>query len=182
VMVGGEWFGCEGEEGWTPLGGVLSPEGWEPVSVNEAAAGAEGQRGLNDWTRVTSLTVFAGKLFAGIGSCTSSIQDAPCDVRGQVYAMETGKCVSYDRDLGPGWKHLVAVREGGRLKLYVNGQLASVSAAFDPAEYELTIDAPLRIGAGELDSFSGQIREVRVYTRALGDPEIERLGQARPVQ
>ena len=137
-----------------------------------------GQARLNEWTRVTSLTVFGGKLFAGIGSCTSSIQDAPCDVRGQVFAMEAGKCVSYDRDLGPGWKHLAAVREGGRLKLYINGKLEGVSTAFEPGEYDLTHDAPLRIGSGDLDSFSGKIREVRIYSRALSELEIDQLCQS----
>jgi hypothetical protein len=173
-----ELFRYEGDGDWTPLRRFFAPEGWEPVPVDEAGASAEAQRRLNEWTRVTSLTVFGGKLFAGIGSCTSSIEDAPCDVRGQVFAMEAGKCVSYDRDLGPGWKHLAAAREGGRLKLYVDGKAEGISSAFDPGEYDLTGDEPLRIGSGELDSFAGKIREVRVYSRALGAQEIDRLCQS----
>jgi hypothetical protein len=173
-----EIFRYESDAEWTPLRRIFSPEGWEPATVDEAAAGPETQQRLNEWTRVTSLTVFGGKMFAGIGSCTSSIQDAPCDVRGQVVALEAGKCVSYDRDLGPGWKHLAAVREEGCLKLYVDGKIEGVSAAFDPGEYDLTNEAPLRIGSGELDSFSGKIREVRVYFQALSELEIDRLCQS----
>jgi hypothetical protein len=54
-------------------------------------------------SRVTSMTVFDGKLFASIGSSTSSILDAPADVRGKVFSIEAGKVASYDDDLGPGW-------------------------------------------------------------------------------
>jgi len=40
-----------------------------------------------EWARVTSLTVFSGRLFASLGSCTSSVLDAPCDFRGRVASM-----------------------------------------------------------------------------------------------
>ena len=61
---------------------------------------------------VTSLTVYQGKQYASLGSCTSARLDAPCDFRGTVWSMEAGRCASYDRDLGPGWHHLAAVRRG----------------------------------------------------------------------
>ena len=112
-----EVFRYESDGDWTSLRRFFSPDGWEPVAVDEPDSGPKARRRSDEWTRVTSLTVFGGKLFASIGSCTSPLQDAPCDVRGQVFAMEAGKCVSYDRDLGPGWKHLAAVREKGCLKL-----------------------------------------------------------------
>jgi hypothetical protein len=67
-----------------------------------------------------------------MGSCTSSHLDAPADFRGRVHTMEAGKGVSNDRDLGPGWKHLAAVKRGGRLELWVDGAKASESTPFGP--------------------------------------------------
>jgi hypothetical protein len=134
----------------------------------------------NEWARVTSLTTFQGKLFASLGSCTSSRLDAPCDFRGTVWSMEAGHSVSYDRDLGPGWKHLTAIRRSDRLELHVNGQLVATSASFAPADYDLTVDCPLRIGFGEVDYFSGEIREVRLYRRALTAGELQRLAADAP--
>ena len=70
----------------------------------------------------------------GLGH-TGSLSDAPLDVRGQVFAMEAGRNASYDLDLGPGWKHIGAVKEGGLLKLYIDGELQATSCSFDVGEY-----------------------------------------------
>jgi hypothetical protein len=157
----------KGSPAWTSVRRFLDPAGYE-------------FRHSNEWARVTSLTTFQGKLFASLGSCTSSRLDAPCDFRGTVWSMEAGRCVSYDRDLGAGWKHLTAVRRGNRLELHVNGQLAATSAAFTPADYDLTAENPLRIGFGEVDYFSGKIRDVRLYRRALDGEEVAGLAARRP--
>jgi hypothetical protein len=130
---------------------------------------------VSEWSRVTSLTIHDGRLFASIGSCTSSVLDAPADVRGRVFSMEAGKCVSYERDLDAGWNRIVAIRQGRFLKLYVNGQLVAQSTAFDPAEYDLSNDRPLKIGYGQTDYFCGQIADVRIYNRALDEAEIAKL-------
>jgi hypothetical protein len=150
-----------------------SPAGWTPVSPAKAAA-----KDVAEWSRVTSLTVHQGKLFASIGSCTSAVVDQPADpanVLGRVFSMEAGKCVSYDKDLGPGWKHLVALRQGGRLKLYVDGKLVARSSSFDEAAYDLSTDQPLRIGFGQTDYFAGRIAEVRIYNKALSTSRIREL-------
>jgi hypothetical protein len=159
--------GDDGSWAWTSVRRFLDPAGYVFQTPNE-------------WARVTSLTIFQGKLFASLGSCTSSRLDAPCDFRGQVYAMQAGRTVSYDRDLGPGWKHLTAIRRGDRLELYVAGQLAATSTALTSADYDLTNDCPLRIGFGEVDYFSGRIREVRLYQRALSASEISDLAAENP--
>jgi hypothetical protein len=39
------------------------------------------------------------------------------------------------------------------------------------AEYDLSNNEPLKIGFGQTDYFSGWMREVRLYNRALGDAE-----------
>lgn len=160
-----EVFRYEGGKDWTSLKRFL-----EPADLVF--------RKPEEWARVTSLTVFAGRLFASLGSCTSSILDAPCDFRGKVYSMEAGKCVSYDRDLGPGWKHLAAVRRGGRLELHVDGKLEAVSSAFAPGDYELSNTEPLRIGSGETGAFNGRILEVRAYARALDPAEIAEIKES----
>jgi hypothetical protein len=156
-----------GSPAWTSVRRFLDPAGYEFRSPNE-------------WARVTSLTTFQGKQFASLGSCTSSRLDAPCDFRGTVWSMETGRNVSYDHDLGPGWKHLAAVRCGDRLELYVDGRLTARSTAFTPTNYDLTNNQSLRIGFGEVDFFSGKIREVRLYRRALPPNAIAGMGADKP--
>jgi len=157
-----EVFRYDDGTAWAAVGRFLDPADYQ-------------FRNPNEWARVTSLTVYGGKLFASMGSCTSSHLDAPADFRGRVYAMTAGQCVSYDHDLGPGWKHLVAIRRGERLELYLNGSRNAESAGLGQAAFDLSTNAPLRIGAGETDSFSGRIREVQLHRGALSAGEIHRL-------
>lgn len=155
---------------WTMLKRFYSPEGWTPSTPGKHTAAT-----VKEWSRLTSMTIYQGKLFCSTGSCTSSNLDAPCDVRGKVFSIEAGKCVSYDDDLGAGWKHIAAVRQGGELKLFIDGKLVSKSSSFDPAEYDITTDKPLRIGFGQSDYFAGKMADVRVYNRALGVEEVGKL-------
>lgn len=156
--------------GWTSLRKFFSPPGWEP-----GPATAPVREEIKNWTRVTSLTVFQGRMFASLGSCTSAAEDAPAGMRGSVYALRAGQCVSYDKDLGSGWQHLTALRQGGELRLYVNGRLVSKSDPFNSADYDLTTSQPLKIGFGEQDYFTGRIREFRLYQRSLTDSEVALL-------
>jgi hypothetical protein len=140
------------------------------------------------WGRGTSLTVYDGKLFYTVGSGAGNLKlpggkTVPCDVRGKVFRLEAGQNISFDRDLGPGWKHIAAVKEQGRLKLYVDGELVkSSSSPFDFKQYDLSNDEPLYIGFGGTDCFCGKIREVRLYNRAISDREARDLHQkAKPV-
>ncbi len=164
----------ESDSTWTVIKEFYSPEGWTPVPPIENGGNPTNEQ-VNAWTRVTSMTVYNGKLFAGIGSCTSSALDAPADIRGKVFAMEAGKNVSYHEDLGSGWKHITAIRAGGKLKLYVDGSLIQESDAFDPSLYDLSHDQPLRLGFGQNDYFTGKMKEVRTYNRALSEAEIKNL-------
>ena len=153
---------------WTSLRRFYSPPGWTPAPPDNATAAQ-----VNEWSRVTSLTVHEGRLFASIGSCTSSVLDAPTDVRGKVYSIEAGKSVSHGRDLGPGWHHLTAVRTKDRLKLFINGKIAAMSSTFNQTDYDLANKRPLLIGSGEMDFFSGKIREVRMFNMALTTERIQ---------
>jgi len=157
-----EVFRYDGGKQWTSIKRFLDPEGY---IFNDS----------NEWARVTSLTVYDGKLFASMGSCTSSHLDAPCDFRGKVYAMEAGRCVSFNQDIGSGWKHICAIKRNDHLELLVNGKKESISTASDPEGFDLSNDQPLRIGFGETDYFSGRIREVRMYNRALNDEEVKSI-------
>lgn len=163
----GEVARYDDASGWTSLKKFFSPQGWDPGPATTPVR-AE----INNWTRVTSLTVFQGRMFASIGSCTSSVLDAPTGVRGSVHSIQAGQGVCFDKNLGPGWQHLTALRQGGELHLYVNGRMVAKSVPFNTEDYDLTVDRPLKIGFGEYDFFTGRIREVRLYRRALTDREI----------
>lgn len=171
----GEVFRHDGDRRWTSLRRFFSPPGWDPGPPT-----APVREEVNNWTRVTSLTVHGGRLYASIGSCTSAVQDAPADVRGSVFSYAAGRCVSYDEDLGPGWRHLTAARRGDRLCLYIDGRLVATSEPFEPRRFDLTTGGALRIGFGEQDYFSGRIRDVRLYRRGLGDDEVAALGALDP--
>lgn len=165
----------DGDPQWTSLKRFYSPKGWQPALPGKASRSE-----YNDWSRVTSLSVYDGKLFASIGSCTASVLDAPADVRGRVFSMEAGKVASCDDDLGLGWKHIAAVRDGGSLKIYIDGKLVATSSSFDPAEYDLSSDRPLRIGFGESEYFAGKMADVRLYKSALTATQIQELCSEKP--
>ncbi len=115
--------------------------------------------------RVWSMAVFQGKLFAGT---------LPS---GRVYAMEAGKMATWDRVFPAGWRHVVAVRDGGVLRLYVDGAPVAVSTSFHAREYNLNNDRPLTIGLGVNDYFDGLMSDLRLYNRALGESEIAGLAR-----
>lgn len=164
---------------WTSLRRFYSPDGWTPVPPRENG-GRPTRQQVADWSRVTSMTIHRGRLFAGIGSCTSSVKDTPADIRGSVHSIEAGKCVSFDDELAPGWRHIAAVRESGRLKLYIDGALVAESSPFESGDYDLTTDRPLRIGYGQIEYFNGKIRDVRAYKRALAVDEVKHLFAMKP--
>lgn len=166
----GEVSRYDEEFGWTSLRKFFSPPSWEPGPPT-----APVRSEINNWTRVTSLTVFQGRMFASLGSCTSSVLDAPAGIRGSVFSVQAGQCISYDKDIGPGWVHVTALRQRGELRLYVNGRPVAKSAPFETDDYDLTVEQPLKIGFGEQDYFTGRIREVRLHRRALADHEITAL-------
>jgi hypothetical protein len=131
-----------------------------------------------DWSRASSLGVFQGKLFVSTATCyrTSLSSPLPDEMRGKVFSFAAGAGVSSDRDVGPGWKHIVAVREGGTLKLHVDGRLVSKSDV-TAGNLDVSSGAPLLIGFGTQSHFRGKLREVRLYGRALSEHEMELLHQ-----
>ena len=82
---------------------------------------------------------------------------------------------TYDRELKAGWRHLAAVREGGRLALYVDGKSVASSPASDTSPLDLTSNEPLKIGLGAHDYFRGSLSDLRLYGRALTAGEVANL-------
>jgi hypothetical protein len=95
---------------------------------------------------------------------------------GRIYSYEAGENASWDHEFPPGWHHVAAVRHGDRLRLYVDGKQVGQSHQFNPADFDLTSEAPLRIGFGQNDYLNGRLADVRIFSRALGEDEVGRLG------
>jgi hypothetical protein len=127
------------------------------------------------WGRVPAMAVFQGKLFHGTSDQFGRSGPTNPGESGRVYSMEAGKNVTYDDDLGEGWKHIVAVRDRGALRLYVDGKLKATSAPFDNSDYDVTNDRPLLIGLGAQNHFSGALDDVRLYGGALSDDQVSAL-------
>ena len=119
-----EVFRFDGPNKWTSMGRLFDPPNFELVPVGSYA------KGIQDWTRASSLAVYDGKLFCSTATCYRAQIDPPCaadDIRGKVFCLQTGATVSADRDMGAGWRRIVATREGDSLALYVDGKLAARS-------------------------------------------------------
>jgi len=116
--------------------------------------------------RVWSMAVYQGALFAGT---------LPS---GHVKSIQAGRMATHDRALPPGWHHIVAAREGARLRLWIDGQPVAESSSFNPGDYDLSNDQPLRIGFGVGHPFRGAMSDLRLYNRALTSREIARLATA----
>ena len=78
------------------------------------------------------------------------------------------------------WYHLVFLRRGANLEIYVNGALADSRSDFTGTLRLTGPNGEIRIGGGTGSSsgFEGAMDEVRIYNRALNTDEITRLYQA----
>lgn len=131
---------------------------------------------LPTWMRVPCLTVFRGRLFAGTSTCQGRAANADFATEaGTVFSWQAGQCVSFDDDLGTEWRHVVCVRAGRRLRLYVDGKRVAQSERFDPDRFDLSNGRPLLIGLGPSSPFRGRVRDVRLYSRALATSSIADL-------
>jgi len=113
------------------------------------------------YRRAWSMAVFQGRLFCGT---------LPS---GHVFSREAGKCVTYDHELPAGWRHIAAVRHNDLLELFVDGRRVARSSTFNPQDLNLSNGLPLRIGTGQHDFFRGRMKNVKIWTRALGPDEVE---------
>ena len=128
------------------------------------------------WNRVVSLTSHRGRIFAATGACQARAIDIdPEQTVGRVLAARAGQVVDHEHDIGGAWTHLAAVREGKRLRLYINGTLSAESDAPAGQSFDLVNVEPLKIGFGTTGSFDGAIADVRIYRGALAIDEIAKL-------
>jgi hypothetical protein len=127
------------------------------------------------WLRLTCMTSFQGKLFAGTGTCFARADTDADSSLGRVYALQSGQVVSHEHDIGGDWAHLVAVRHGQNISLYVDGKLSNSTLSECNAGFNLTNHVPLQIGFGQQNHFHGKMRDLRLYGRALGKEEIRLL-------
>ena len=114
------------------------------------------------YRRAWSMAVYGGRLYCGT---------LPS---GRVYSLEAGSCVTCDRELRPGWRHIAAVRTRSALSLYVDGVEAARTDS-PKAGLHLANDTPLYIGFGPVDSFLGAMRDVRLYRAALSEEQVRDL-------
>ncbi len=85
------------------------------------------------------------------------------------------------------WRHITVVYDGSRVaagvKIFINGQPQKLRVQLDQLNQTFATKQPFRIGTGGgvANRFQGQIRDVRVYTRALTDEESTILAAAESV-
>jgi hypothetical protein len=131
------------------------------------------------WRRVTCMAVYAGRLFAGTGTCSCDnyiANDMNLDENaGRVFCMEAGYNVTYDDDIGSKWTHIVATRTSDSLSLYINGEMVNTRPASIKKQCNVSNKKPLLIGFGEQNFFQGKIKDVRIYNRALKTDEVRRI-------
>lgn len=133
--------------------------------------------GGQSWTRTAQLDRTSGVKYRRAWTMAQYQGRLFCSTlpSGRVYSLEAGPSTTYDQELAPGWHHVAAVKQAGKLRLFVDGQAVAESSPFDPANFDLTADEPLMIGAGAGDYFNGAMSDVRLYRRALDAAEIQRL-------
>ena len=158
-----EVYRYEQDQKWTRLGSLATRPDWDV-------------KNLFTWNRVTCLSSFHGRLYAGTGSCRGRAFDAAADASlGRVYSIQAGQVVSHEHDIGGAWTHLGAVRRGRKLELYVNGRLSASSELRQGPAFDLTTEVPMWIGFGSQNFFDGHIADLRWYQGALDLREIRRL-------
>jgi len=94
--------------------------------------------------------------------------------------------IKSDVDMPVGeWIHLAGTYDNAEFKLYVNGRLVKSAPGSGPFRFQ--DQNPILIGGNTnnkgqtwLDCFHGMIDEVRLFNRALSEPEIEALNATIP--
>jgi hypothetical protein len=160
-----EVYRYETDGAWTQIGSLANRPDWSEEAVAT-------------WTRVTCLSAFQGRLFAGTGSCQGRALDAPVDSSlGRVLSIQAGQVVSHEQDIGGDWTHIAAVRRGRDLELYLNGQKSAASSLRDAEPFNLSNEAPLWIGFGAQNFFHGEMADLRWYEGALDAAAIRLLAK-----
>lgn len=71
------------------------------------------------------------------------------------------------------WQHIAGVWNGADLKLYLNGVLVGTTTGVTGASFKSLLNNPIHIGTNlSNEKFTGNIDEIRIWSRALTAPEI----------
>lgn len=112
--------------------------------------------------RAWSMAVFNGAMFAG---------SLP---QGNVMSRRAGAVATHDHALPSGWHHLAAVRQGREITVSLDGNIVARNPV--PVAFDLDTTKPLTIGGAAIGhAFTGALRDVRFYRRALDTGEIATL-------
>lgn len=145
--------------GTLPLAQIYRHDGgdhWRLLRQIDTTQGVE-------YRRVWTMAQYEGRLFA---------TTVPS---GRVWSMQTGACVTWDREFPEGWRHVAARRQGDELRLFLDG--ASVAHTVSARAAGMDIDCPgdWLIGVGSGSFFRGALADLQVHRRALSAGEIARL-------
>ncbi len=136
-----------------------------------------GYRGEREWQRLARLDHTPDVVYRRAWTMAEFDGSLFCSTlpSGRIYRYRAGVSAMHGESFPPGWHHVVAVRSGRRLLLYLDGKRVATSAEFEPDAYDINSDAPLRVGFGENDHFNGSISDVRLYRGALSESAIKSL-------
>ena len=74
------------------------------------------------------------------------------------------------------WAHVVAVRVGNELLLYIRGSLVGATSATRPPDYSRGFVPEIGGNSGSnTDNYAGLIDDIRIYDRALSASEVHQL-------
>ncbi len=96
---------------------------------------------------------------------------------GKVYSWRAGRIAMADQMLPDGWHHIAAIRGGDSLRIFVDGRQVAEESGFQPTDFDLSCQRPLKIGFGPNDFFQGRLSMVRLYKRALTADEIQTIAE-----
>lgn len=164
------------------LGGAMAFDGIDDVITvpNSSSVQVTGSQTISMWLKPADFNLRRNpiaKAFGGEGTITQETSGSLT----YYYGTGGGNTSPY-QGIGSGyalplnaWTHVIIVRDLTSMQLtwYVNGQQTQQGAASYAAA--TASSAPLFIGDGYVDSYSGSIDDVRLYNRALSAAETKAL-------
>lgn len=100
---------------------------------------------------------------------------------GRVHKMTVGNVATDGHQLTTGWHHIAAVRDGGQLRIYLDGRQCAESKTGNTAR-NLANDVSLTIGKGSHGPFQGKMADLQLYDRALDALSIAKLSGSTTAQ
>lgn len=170
-----EVFRYEHDGKWTSLRRFRDEPGWRPILPNYIQRLPDADERVRSLGRVTSLTEHDGLLFASVTSCTGAAVDAPTDERGSVFALRAGAVATSPNSLDAGWHHVVGVRRGAKLTVYVDGH---ESASSDGFKGSIATNAPLWVGQDQTASYAHGRHGFAAADKAWSENEVRLLLEA----